>query len=221
LIKITHWQQLNAKKWIKSMRAYGNILFSFYCNDLFFKKGLCELIDGVFSASNSKDNIQNNLIRGSFDDYYWIDIVVLSSKSIFEKLPKRARSFGDESHGVILFCSENMMHVVKGVNGYENAIFFTDKLNVLDVKRAFANIIFGGSARRREIFENTKLAHLTNRERLVSELLRKGMSQKQISQLTGINVKTVSSHLRSAMSKYNASNLLEYRIKLLYINEVR
>jgi|SRR5471030_253978 len=208
------------KKWIESMRAYGNVLFSFYCDDLFFKKGLCELLDGVYSVSNSKDNIKNNIKRGVVDDYYWIDIVVLSSKSIFEKLPKRERSFGDDSHGVIVFCSENMTHVVKGVNGYENAIFFTDKLNVLEVKRVFTNIIFGGSARRREIFEKTKFGHLTDRERLVSELLKKGMSQKQISQLTGINVKTVSSHLRSAMSKYNVSNLLEYRVKLLYINEV-
>ncbi|WP_067710031.1 MULTISPECIES: helix-turn-helix transcriptional regulator [unclassified Erwinia] len=202
------------------MRAYGNVLFSFYSENLFFKKGLYELLDEVHSLSNYSDSTKKILNYGISSDYYWIDIVVLSSKSIFEKLPQRETSLGDDSTGVIVFCSENMKHVVKGISGYENAIFFTDNLNLVEVKRVLSNIIFGGSNNRRGIFEKTKFDQLTDREKLVSVLLKKGMSHKEISKLTGINVKTVSSHLRSAMSKYKVNNVLEYWAKLLYINDV-
>lgn len=208
------------KKWIESMRAYGNVLFSFYCENLFFKKGLCELLDGVYSQSNYNYGIQKKINYGISIDYFWVDIVVLSSRSIFEKLPKRERSQDDDSTGVIVFCSENMKHVIKGVNGYENAIFFTDNLNELEVKRVLSNVIFGGSASRKDIFKKTNFDYLTEREKLVSVLLKKGMSYKEISKLTGLNIKTVSSHLRSAMSKYKVNNVLEYWVKLLYINEL-
>lgn len=207
------------------MRAYGNILFSFYCSDLFFKKGLFELLDNVYNASSSEYDRQNVKYTVGSDDYYWVDIVVLSSKSIFEELPKRNKEFGDgdsdgNSVGVIVFCTENMMNVIKGVNGYENAFFFTEKLSLLNVNEVFRSIIFGGGESRKRIFEKIHFDRLTNRERLVSELILKGKSQKQISNLTGINVKTVSSHLRSAMIKYHVNSVLEYIMKLSYIEDV-
>lgn len=213
---------MNAVKWIECMRTYGNILFSFYCDDLFFKKGLFELLDSVYYKSNSKCNHKkNNQSRVENGDYYWIDIVVLSSKSIFEDLPKRDREFCDDSNGVIVFCSENMKHIIKGVRGYEHAFFFTEDLNLFKVKNVFRSVIFGGSDSRKEIFEKIIFDGLTGREKLVSELLKNGKSQQQISKITGINVKTVSSHLRSAMSKYHVNNALEYIVKLSYIEDMK
>ncbi|WP_447886824.1 helix-turn-helix domain-containing protein [Serratia fonticola] len=139
---------------------------------------------------------------------------MLSSKSIYEDLPKRDKVFGDDGNGVIVFCSEKMKHVIKGLSGYENAFFFTDDLSLLAVKSAFRDIMFGGSDSRKRIFERITVDRLTDREKLVSELIKKGKSQQQISKITGVNVKTVSSHLRSAMIKYHVNNVLEYIVKL-------
>ena len=97
---------LNAEEWIECMRAYRNILFSFFCEDLFFKKGLFELLDSVYYESSSKCENKKSLGRVGSDDYLWIDIVVLSSKSIFEKLPKRDRAFGDDAAGVVVFAQK-------------------------------------------------------------------------------------------------------------------
>ncbi|WP_447907964.1 helix-turn-helix domain-containing protein [Serratia fonticola] len=197
------------------MRACGNIFFSFYCDNLFFKKGLFELLDGVYYESKSNcENKKDPQHKVGGNDYYLIDIVVLSSKSIYEDLPKRDKVFGDDGNGVIVFCSEKMKHVIKGLSGYENAFFFTEDLSLLAVKSAFRDIIFGGSDNRKRIFERITVDRLTNREKLVSELIKKGKSQQQISKITGVNVKTVSSHLRSAMIKYHVNNVLEYIVKL-------
>jgi len=212
---------LNAEEWIECMRAYRNVLFSFFCEDLFFKKGLFELLDSVYYESSSKCENIKSLNRVKSGDYFWIDIVVLSSKSIFEKLPKRDRAFGDDGAGVVVFCSENMTHVIKGMSGYENTIFFTDDLKLSDVKRVFRKIIFGDSNNRKEIFEKISFDRLTDREKLVSELLEKGKSQQQISKLTGMTVKTVSSHLRSAMCKHHVNSVVEYRVKLSYLKDVK
>jgi len=114
-----------------------------------------------------------------------------------------------------------MTHVIKGMSGYENAIFFTDDLKLTEVKRVFRKIIFGGSDNRKEIFERISFDRLTDREKLVSELLEKGKSQQQISKLTGMTVKTVSSHLRSAMCKHHVNSVVEYRVKLSYLKDVK
>ncbi|WP_390902399.1 helix-turn-helix transcriptional regulator [Winslowiella toletana] len=89
------------------------------------------------------------------------------------------------------------------------------------MKRAFRKIIFGGSDNRKEIFERISFDRLTDREKLVSELLEKGKSQQQISKLTGMTVKTVSSHLRSAMCKHHVNSVVEYRVKLSYLKDVK
>ncbi len=59
------------------MRACGNILFSFYCDNLFFKKGLFELLDGVYYESKSNcENKKDPQHKVGGNDYYLIDIVV-------------------------------------------------------------------------------------------------------------------------------------------------
>ncbi|HEJ9058995.1 TPA: helix-turn-helix transcriptional regulator [Serratia fonticola] len=152
--------------------------------------------------------------------YHLIDVIVLSSKSIFEKLPTRDRAFDDDGIGAIVFCSVNMEHIIKGLGGYENAIFFTEELSKKEVKEALKSIIFGRDDSRKKMFERIDFDELTDRERLVSMLFKKGKNQRQISNITGINVKTVSSHLRSAMFKYHVNNVSEYRVKLSYIKDI-
>ena len=82
------------------------------------------------------------------------------------------------------------------------------------------SIIFGGDDSRKKMFERIVFDELTDREKLVSVLFKKGKNQQQISKITGINVKTVSSHLRSAMFKYHVNNASEYSIKLSYIKDI-
>lgn len=205
------------------MRIYGNILFSFYCNDLFFKKGLVELLDDIYNSSDSSNEIIKKMkpkLGDGKSGYHLIDVIVLSSKSIFEKLPTRDRAFDDDGIGAIVFCSVNMEHIIKGLGGYENAIFFTEELSKKEVKEALKSIIFGRDDSRKKMFERIDFDELTDRERLVSMLFKKGKNQRQISNITGINVKTVSSHLRSAMFKYHVNNVSEYRVKLSYIKDI-
>jgi len=204
------------------MRSYGNVLFSFYCEDIFFKKGLLDLLDQVYDEEGSLFNKERNIRHISeSNSFYAINIVVLSSKCIFEKLPKIDKTFIDDDIGVVVFCSENMMHIIKGVSGYENAFFFTYNLNLSEVKSVFKKIIFGGEKSREIFFKEITLDKLTNREWLISELFNNGKTQSQINDMTGLSIKTISSHLRSAMNKYHVKNTLEYRIKLSNINKMR
>ena len=80
-------------------------------------------------------------------------------------------------------------------------------------------VMFGSPLIRNNLFVRTENLALTNKERKVSDLLRKGLSHNEISTITGITPKTVSSHLRSAMQKYKVSTLLEYRIKLIHMQQ--
>ncbi|MFF6013389.1 LuxR C-terminal-related transcriptional regulator [Rahnella sp. R3(2024)] len=78
--------------------------------------------------------------------------------------------------------------------------------------------MFGTEGARKSLFIRTGLTPLTCSEKRVSSLLSKGLNQHDISRLTGINAKTVSSHLRSSMTKFKVKTLLEYRVKLSHIN---
>ncbi|OKP17531.1 hypothetical protein BSQ40_28525 [Serratia fonticola] len=122
---------------------------------------------------------------------------------------------------MIIFCSEKMKNVIRGLSGYENAFFFSEGPSLLEVQDVFVDIIFGGSDSHKSIFERTTIDRLTDREALVSELIKRGKSQQQISNITGVNVKTVSSHLRSAMIKYHVSNVLEYIVKMSYGKDIK
>lgn len=204
------------------MQVCGNILFSFYCDDLFFKKGISELLDNVYYESKyNYEDKKDPKFKARGGNYYLIDIVILSSRNIYEYLPKRDGVFGDDGNAVIVFCSKKMKHVVKGLSGYENAFFFTEGFSLLEVENVFRNIIFGGNDSRARIFERITVDRLTKREKLVSELIKKGKSQQQISNITGVNVKTVSSHLRSAMIKYHVNNVLEYIVKLSHDKDMK
>ncbi|HHQ6628157.1 TPA: helix-turn-helix domain-containing protein [Serratia fonticola] len=207
---------------LNCMLACGNILFSFYCDNIFFKKGLYELLDEVYCESKSScEDKKDPQCKSGGKEFYLIDIVVLSSRIIYEYLPKRDGAFGDESNGVIVFCSEKMNHVIKGLSGYENAFFFTEGFSLLEVRSVFLNIISGGDDSHEIIFKRINIDRLTDREMLVSKLIKKGKSQQQISNITGINVKTVSSHLRSAMTKYHVNNVLEYIVKISYDKDMK
>lgn len=216
------------------MRTYENILFSFYCDDVFLKKGLFEILEqaqneesgGLYNGCTQKI-INKCSIK---DDYYWIDIVALSSKSIFQKIPQRNRLFEDEKNGVMVFCTKKIMHLIKGMSGYENAVFIAVDAKIVEVKNIFKDILSGrkiklnGMSSRLNLDtlpDRATLDKLTARERLVSELFKIGKTQQEISKLTKLNVKTVSSHLRSAMSKYHVNSLLEYRVKLSNIQEIK
>jgi len=207
------------------MRAYENVMFSFYCDNIFFKKGLIEILDEA--RKEVGENIHHRkselISKGSQDDdtYDWIDIVALSSKSISEKLPRRERLFDDERTGVIVFCTEKMMHVIKGLEGYENAIFISIDRGVDEVKSIFKNILSSRADSRRSMFRGTVLSKLTDREKLVTRLFKEEMSQQEISRVTKMTVKVVSHHLRSDMTKYHVNTLMEYRVKLNYVIEMK
>ncbi|EHH6605191.1 hypothetical protein J6Z66_003134 [Escherichia coli] len=201
------------------MLAYGNVLFSVYCSDFYFKKGLTELVEQLY-ISAAPANRQAKISGGSAKvEFFFADIVVLSSKSLFEKLPARNQSLGNDSNGVIVFCSENMSHVVHGIAGYENALILPNNISLTEISTLFLQLIFGKDISRKSLFTKCRTVNLTRKERCVSELLRKGLDQRQIVESTGMSAKAVSSHLRSAMMKYNVTSLMEYRVKLLYIHD--
>lgn len=199
------------------MRAYKNVLFSFYCDDIFFKTGLYDMLDDVFNESKDNSNIDHNF---NAEEYICIDIVVLSSRNVFEKPPVRSDVTSESSHGVIVFCSEHVKHVIRGLSGYERAIFFTDHTNIAEMKEVFSKIISCGLKFRNGVFFHESLKKLTHREVVVSTLFKQGNSQAQISCITGMGVKTVSSHLRSAMDKYYVNNTIEYLVKLSYVDRI-
>ena len=143
--------------------------------------------------------------------------MTLTSKSIFEKLPKRDHLFEDENIGVIVFCTEKMKHIIKGITSYENAIFLDIDISVSEVEDLFKKIMTGSNESHREHFGKMSLESLTEKEKLVSELFSKGFTQQEIGRMTRMKSKTVSSHLRSAMAKYHVKSLLEYRVKLSHI----
>jgi DNA-binding NarL/FixJ family response regulator len=199
------------------MLSYGNSLFSIYCKDYYFKIGLQKLLDDIYHSHVVNVRLINRH-ESRYNDYFQADIVVLSSRSIFEKLPERSPSL-DRGGAVIVFCTFSMSEVVRGIRGYENALFIAPDTGLDQILNIFKMVMFGSPLIRNNLFVRTENLALTNKERKVSDLLRKGLSHNEISTITGITPKTVSSHLRSAMQKYKVSTLLEYRIKLIHMQQ--
>ncbi|RYJ11914.1 hypothetical protein C5Y41_20605 [Rahnella variigena] len=199
------------------MLSYGNSLFSIYCKDYYFKIGLQKLLDDIYHSHVVNVRLINRH-ESRYNDYFQADIVVLSSRSIFEKLPERSPSL-DRGGAVIVFCTFLMSEVVRGIRGYENALFIAPDTGLDQILNIFKMVMFGSPLIRNNLFVRTENLALTNKERKVSDLLRKGLSHNEISTITGITPKTVSSHLRSAMQKYKVSTLLEYRIKLIHMQQ--
>ncbi|MBU9831857.1 MULTISPECIES: helix-turn-helix transcriptional regulator [Rahnella] len=199
------------------MLSYGNSLFSIYCKDYYFKVGLQKLLDDIYHSHVVNVRLINRH-ESRYNDYFQADIVVLSSRSIFEKLPERSPSL-DRGGAVIVFCTFSMSEVVRGIRGYENALFIAPDTGLDQILNIFKMVMFGSPLIRNNLFVRTENLALTNKERKVSDLLRKGLSHNEISTITGITPKTVSSHLRSAMQKYKVSTLLEYRIKLIHMQQ--
>ncbi len=199
------------------MLSYGNSLFSIYCKDYYFKVGLQKLLDDIYHSHVVNVRFINRH-ESRYNDYFQADIVVLSSRSIFEKLPERSPSL-DRGGAVIVFCTFSMSEVVRGIRGYENALFIAPDTGLDQILNIFKMVMFGSPLIRNNLFVRTENLALTNKERKVSDLLRKGLSHNEISTITGITPKTVSSHLRSAMQKYKVSTLLEYRIKLIHMQQ--
>lgn len=197
--------------------SYGNSLFSIYCKDYYFKVGLQKLLDDIYHSHVVNVRLINRH-ESRYNDYFQADIVVLSSRSIFEKLPERSPSL-DRGGAVIVFCTFSMSEVVRGIRGYENALFIAPDTGLDQILNIFKMVMFGSPLIRNNLFVRTENLALTNKERKVSDLLRKGLSHNEISTITGITPKTVSSHLRSAMQKYKVSTLLEYRIKLIHMQQ--
>jgi DNA-binding NarL/FixJ family response regulator len=200
------------------MLSYGNSLFSIYCKDYYFKVGLQKLLDDIYHSHVVNVRLINRH-ESRYNDYFQADIVVLSSRSIFEKLPERSPSL-DRGGAVIVFCTFSMSEVVRGIRGYENALFIAPDTGLDQILNIFKMLMFGSPLIRNNLFVRTENLALTNKERKVSDLLRKGLSHNEISTITGITPKTVSSHLRSAMQKYKVSTLLEYRIKLIHMQQL-
>lgn len=198
------------------MLAYGNVLFSIYCEDVYYRKGLVEILNKLYISIAPKNKLKKISSRKVNENFFLADIVVLSSKSIFERMPIRERSSNNDV--VIVFCSINMWHIIRGMEGYENTLFIQHNISIDNVSEIFSQIIFGTECSRKTLFEKRKFVSLTSKERKVSELLKKGLNQQQIATVIGINAKTVSSHLRSAMAKYCVSNILEYRVKLQHMS---
>lgn len=199
------------------MLSYGNSLFSIYCKDYYFKVGLQKLLDDIYHSHVVNVRLINRH-ESRYNDYFQADIVVLSSRSIFEKLPERSPSL-DRGGAVIVFCTFSMSEVVRGIRGYENALFIAPDTGLDQILNIFKMVMFGSPLIRNNLFVRTENLALTNKDRKVSDLLRKGLSHNEISTITGITPKTVSSHLRSAMQKYKVSTLLEYRIKLIHMQQ--
>lgn len=199
------------------MLSYGNSLFSIYCKDYYFKVGLQKLLDDIYHSHVVNVRLINRH-ESRYNDYFQADIVVLSSRSIFEKLPERSPSL-DRGGAVIVFCTFSMSEVVRGIRGYENALFIAPDTGLDQILNIFKMVMFGSPLIRNNLFVRTENLALTNKERKVSDLLRKSLSHNEISTITGITPKTVSSHLRSAMQKYKVSTLLEYRIKLIHMQQ--
>ncbi|RJT53709.1 helix-turn-helix transcriptional regulator [Rahnella variigena] len=199
------------------MLSYGNSLFSIYCKDYYFKVGLQKLLDDIYHSHVVNVRLINRH-ESRYNDYFQADIVVLSSRSIFEKLPERSPSL-DRGGAVIVFCTFSMSEVVRGIRGYENALFIAPDTGLDQILNIFKMVMFGSPLIRNNLFVRTENLALINKERKVSDLLRKGLSHNEISTITGITPKTVSSHLRSAMQKYKVSTLLEYRIKLIHMQQ--
>lgn len=194
------------------MLAYGNVLFSIYCEDIYYRKGLIEILNDLYVSTAPKNKLKKSRSMNGNTGFFQADIVVLSSKSIFEKMPVREKSTSNDV--VIVFCSQNMSHIIRGMRGYDNTLFIQHDISIDKMSEIFSQIIFGTECSRKNIFEKRAFVCLTSKEKKVSELLKKGMNQQQIAMAIGINAKTVSSHLRSAMAKHRVSNILEYRIKL-------
>ncbi|WP_431295523.1 helix-turn-helix transcriptional regulator [Rahnella sp. PAMC 25559] len=111
-----------------------------------------------------------------------------------------------------------MTHILTGITGYDLVSCISVDIKLERVAQIFFVLMFGTEGARKSLFIRTGLTPLTCCEKRVSSLLSKGLNQHDISRLTGINAKTVSSHLRSSMTKFKVKTLLEYRVKLSHIN---
>lgn len=202
------------------MLAYGNVLFSIYCEDVYYRKGLVEILDRLYVSTAPTNKLKKLSSMGATTTFFLADIVVLSSKSIFEKMPLRERTSNSEDGVVIVFCSRNMSHIIRGMKGYDNTLFIEHDISIDKVSDIFSQVMFGTECSRRTLFEKRRFVCLTSKEKRVSELLKKGLNQQQIAVAIGINAKTVSSHIRSAMAKFRVSNVLEFRVKLQHMSVI-
>ncbi len=69
------------------MFVIGSCLFSIHCEDRFFKIGLNKIFKDICSSIKSPVNtaIPCEL---EFAEYFVVDIIVLSSKAIYEQIPE-------------------------------------------------------------------------------------------------------------------------------------
>ena len=202
------------------MRIYGNFFLSFYCDDVFFKNGIVNVLDEISQENKAREGGRVKYINNEHFDFFWIDVLVFSSHFVYKAIPKRNFVFDQESSFVIVFCSESMMRIIKGITGYETSLFISLRTGVMEVKKIFQSIFWGGKEDGLCNATKVHLGCLTHKEKVLSSLLKKGMSQMEISLITSTPIKSVSSKLRSAMSKYYVDNLLEYRLKLIIIDEI-
>lgn len=198
------------------MLAYGNVLFSIYCEDFYYRKGLVDIIDKLYLSEAPLKKLRK-LNSGVGSQFFQADIVVLSSKSIFEKMPNRENLEKRNGSLSVVFSSKNMFNIISGINGYENSLFLPYDIEMGKVREVFYELIFGSDASRRMLFEKKNLVNLTSKEKKISQLFNDGLNQQQIAKSLGLNAKTVSSHLRNAMMKYQVGSLIEYRVKLKYM----
>ncbi|MGG8473142.1 helix-turn-helix domain-containing protein [Rahnella sp. PAMC25617] len=198
------------------MFVIGSCLFSIHCEDRFFKIGLQEIFKDI--CSSVKLPVNNGIpFELELADYFVVDIIVLSSKAIYEKIPEQILK-KKKNHAAIIFCSDSMTHILTGITGYDLVSCIPMDVKLEKLAQIFCVLVFGTEGAKKSLFTKTGLAPLTCNEMRVSSLLSKGLNQHDISQFTGINPKTVSLHLRSAMTKFKVKTLLEYRVKLSHID---
>lgn len=198
------------------MFIIGDCLFSIRCEDIFFKIGIQEVFKVICSSIISL-NTNSIPCKLEINDYFFIDIIVLSSKAIYEKVPEEIINKRNH-HAAIIFCSESMENILTGITGYDLVLFISTGVKLYKLSKIFCVILFGTKDARKSLFARTGLPPLNSNEIRVSLLLSKGLNQHDISRLTGITTKSVSLHLRSAMTKFKVKTLLEYRVKLSRIN---
>lgn len=83
------------------MFVIGSCLFSIHCEDRFFKIGLQEIFKDI--CSSVKLPVNNGIpFELELADYFVVDIIVLSSKAIYEKIPEQILK-KKKNHAAIIF----------------------------------------------------------------------------------------------------------------------
>lgn len=95
----------------------GVVYFLFIVKIVFFKIGLQEIFKDI--CSSVKLPVNNGIpFELELADYFVVDIIVLSSKAIYEKIPEQILK-KKKNHAAIIFCSDSMTHILTGITGYD------------------------------------------------------------------------------------------------------